>query len=132
MGIHRNYVNKKTNSSFFIVTNYQIRVYREMKDFNVVLDQFSWNLRFVSDDSISHYWSISTFSSLEIFLSLGVLAHFALYQFFTYWIVLNIFQYILEQNFSKSDKRDFELNQFFTHNVLCQNNKIFLKIFELY
>ena len=27
--------------------------------FEVVLDRFSWNLEFVSDDSISHYYWIS-------------------------------------------------------------------------
>ena len=32
----------------------------------------------------------------------------------------------------KSDKKDFELHQVFTNNLMCQNDKIFTKIFELY
>ena len=32
----------------------------------------------------------------------------------------------------KSVKKNFELNKVFTHYFLCQNNKIFIKFFELY
>ena len=32
----------------------------------------------------------------------------------------------------KSEKKDFELYQVFIHSFLCQNNKIFTKIFEIY
>ena len=32
----------------------------------------------------------------------------------------------------KLGKENFELNQFFTHNFLCQNDKIFINNFELY
>ena len=38
----------------------------------------------------------------------------------------------LEQNVSKSDEKDFKLYQIFEHNFLFQNDKIFIKIFELH
>ena len=77
----------------------------------------------------------------------GVLAHFAPWGIFglgsisTSWTmstlyVLNFLEYFLryifQQNVSKSDKKDSELYQVFTHNFLCQNDKIFIKNFELY
>ena len=54
-----------------------------------------------------------------------------------YFYVLNCFGhsliYILGQNVTrKSDKKNFEHYQVFIHNFLCQNDKIFMKIFELY
>ena len=50
--------------------------------------------------------------------------------------MLNCFKYfliqILRQKVSKLDKKDFELYHLFTHNFLCQNDKLFIKMFELY
>ena len=82
-----------------------------------------------------------------VFLGLGVLACFAPWGIFglgsisTFWTisnlyVLNCFKYfliqILRQKVSKLDKKDFELYHLFTHNFLCQNDKLFIKMFELY
>ena len=84
MGIHRNYVNKKTHISFYSYNFLNIDIHRKYVSFyshssffysyklsnvgiqgnensffacyfKVVLDRFFWNLEFVPDDSISHY-----------------------------------------------------------------------------
>ena len=39
--------------------------------------------------------------------------------------------YILRQNIPKSNKKIFGLYQVFTHNFLCQNGRMFIKIFVL-
>ena len=36
------------------------------------------------------------------------------------------------KNFLKKSDKNFELYQIFIYNFLCQNDKIFIKIFELY
>ena len=78
---------------------------------------------------------------------LGALAHFVPWVVFglgiisTFWAISSLYMlnwfryfliYILRQNVSKSDKKGFELYQVFTHNFLCQDDKIFINIFELY
>ena len=83
----------------------------------------------------------------EVSLGLGILAHsapwciFAFGSISTFWTISSLYVlnflkyfliYILRQNVSKSDKKNFELYQGFTYNFLCQNDKIFIKIFKLY
>ena len=78
----------------------------------------------------------NTLWGLWVVSKLGLLAHFAPRSIFclgsisTFWTisslyVLNYFKYflvyILQQNVSKSNKKDFELYQVFMHIFLCQN-----------
>ena len=76
--------------------------------------------------ALAHFlhWSIFRLGSISIFWSISSLCVLICFKYFLI--------YVLRLNVSQSNQKNSELNQIFMHNFLCQNDKIFIKIFKLW